>query len=94
MGGGPCMYVCVYVTCLCVCAFVPQSCSLSILFQTKFVTNQITRVKGNHVTSDSDIDAPRSVGEENKTIKGPMPLMTAWFFCLFLFVGKSDFILS
>ena len=69
VGGGPYMYVCVHVTCLCVCAFVPQSCSLSICFkQSLLIGNQITRVKGNHVASDSDIDAPRSAEEENRTI--------------------------
>lgn len=65
------MFVCV---CICATGMFTQH------FVSKFViSNQITRVKGNHVASDSDIDTPRSAEEENKTIKGPLPVTAACF---------------
>ena len=98
------MDVCVHVTCVCVCVcicvcvcdmFVCVCICATVMFTQHFVSkfvisNQITRVKGNHVTSDSDIDAPRSAEEENKTIKGPMPV-TAACFCAFLLASQISF---
>ena len=91
VGVHACMCVCVCI-CVCVCDMCvhlghsPVHSAFSFK-QSLLVRNQITRVKGNHVTSDSDIDTPRSAEEENRTIKGPMPL-TAACFCAFLLLAN------